>query len=81
MLGPGIVWMALAQGSGELIWWPYIIAKYGLGFLFLDSVERSDTSLLIAYLMVVGIIFVIVNTVVDIVYGLVNPTVRVVGRK
>jgi len=27
--------MALAQGSGELIWWPYIIAKYGLSFLFL----------------------------------------------
>jgi len=27
--------MALAQGSGELIWWPYIIAKYGLTFLFL----------------------------------------------
>src|SRR3989338_7391913 len=34
-LGPGIIWMALAQGSGELIWWPYIVAKYGLGFLFL----------------------------------------------
>jgi len=34
-LGPGIVWMALAQGSGELIWWPYIVAKYGTGFLFL----------------------------------------------
>ncbi|GMU21409.1 MAG: hypothetical protein AMXMBFR13_15020 [Phycisphaerae bacterium] len=34
-LGPGVVWMALAQGSGELVWWPYIIAKYGLGFLFL----------------------------------------------
>lgn len=34
-LGPGVVWMALAQGSGELIWWPYMIAKYGLGFLFL----------------------------------------------
>jgi hypothetical protein len=25
----------LPQGSGELIWWPYIIAKYGLSFLFL----------------------------------------------
>jgi Mn2+/Fe2+ NRAMP family transporter len=35
MIGPGIVWMALAQGSGELIWWPRLIAKYGLGFLFL----------------------------------------------
>jgi hypothetical protein len=30
-----MIWMALAQGSGELIWWPYIIAKYGLAFLFL----------------------------------------------
>ena len=30
-----MVWMALAQGSGELIWWPYIIAKYGLAFLCL----------------------------------------------
>jgi len=34
-LGPGIVWMALAQGSGELIWWPYMVAKYGLTFLWL----------------------------------------------
>ncbi|GAB6142122.1 hypothetical protein JCM14076_28510 [Methylosoma difficile] len=34
-LGPGIVWMALAQGSGELIWWPYMVAKYGLAFLCL----------------------------------------------
>jgi Mn2+/Fe2+ NRAMP family transporter len=34
-LGPGIVWMALAQGSGELIWWPYLCAKYGLAFLFI----------------------------------------------
>src|SRR3990172_4538011 len=34
-LGPGMIWMALAQGSGELIWWPFIIAKYGLTFLFL----------------------------------------------
>lgn len=33
--GPGVIWMALAQGSGELIWWPYVIAKYGLAFLFL----------------------------------------------
>lgn len=34
-LGPGVIFLALAQGSGELIWWPYIIAKYGLTFLFL----------------------------------------------
>ena len=34
-LGPGVVWMALAQGSGELIWWPYMVAKYGLTFIWL----------------------------------------------
>ena len=32
-VGPGILWAALAQGSGELIFWPYITAKYGAAFL------------------------------------------------
>ncbi len=32
-IGPGILWAALAQGSGELIWWPYLTAKYGAAFL------------------------------------------------
>ncbi|MQA05254.1 MAG: hypothetical protein GEV07_21860 [Streptosporangiales bacterium] len=31
--GPGIVYVALAQGSGELIFWPYVVAKYGPAFL------------------------------------------------
>lgn len=53
----------------------------GMGFIFLQAVERADTSLLVAYLVVVGLIFVSVNTVVDLVYGLVNPMVRVAGRK
>lgn len=33
MFGPGLIWVAMAQGSGELIWWPYMVAKYGLFFL------------------------------------------------
>ena len=53
----------------------------GMGFMFLEAVERSDTSLLVAYLVVVGVIFVAVNMVVDIVYGLVNPMVRIAGTK
>jgi hypothetical protein len=32
--GTGSVFMALSQGSGELIWWPYIVGKYGLAFVF-----------------------------------------------
>ena len=52
----------------------------GMGFMFLEAVERSDTSLLVAYIVFVGALFVVVNTVVDIIYGLVNPTVRIAGR-
>jgi hypothetical protein len=33
MFGPGLVWAGLSQGSGELIWWPYMVAKYGTYFL------------------------------------------------
>jgi len=29
------VWAATAQGSGELIWWPYLVARYGGAFLAL----------------------------------------------
>jgi len=53
----------------------------GLGFLFMEAVERADASLLVAYLMFVGIVMVGVNTVVDIIYGVVNPTIRITGAK
>jgi peptide/nickel transport system permease protein len=53
----------------------------GMGYMFLEAVERSDISLLIAYLIVVGSVFVMVNTLVDILYGFINPTVRIAGRK
>lgn len=53
----------------------------GMGFMFLQAIERADTSLLVAYLIVVGAIFVTVNTLVDIIYGMVNPMIRIAGRK
>jgi peptide/nickel transport system permease protein len=53
----------------------------GMGFMFLEAVERSDTALLVAYLVVVGAMFVVINTLVDIVYGFINPMVRVTGAK
>jgi peptide/nickel transport system permease protein len=52
----------------------------GMGFMFLEAVERSDTSLLVAYLVVVGVIFVVVNTIVDVIYGFVNPKIRIASR-
>ncbi|WP_027257399.1 ABC transporter permease [Leisingera aquimarina] len=49
----------------------------GMGFMFLEAVNRVDTPLIVAYLIVVGFIFVVTNTIVDLVYGLVNPTVNI----
>ena len=60
----------------ELVFqWP------GMGFMFLEAVHRADISLLIAYLVVVATIFTVVNTIVDILYGFINPTVRIAGTK
>ena len=53
----------------------------GMGFLFLEAVNRVDTPLIVAYLIVVGLIFVITNTLVDLIYGLVNPTVKLAEGK
>ncbi|AEF55165.1 ABC transporter permease [Marinomonas posidonica] len=52
----------------------------GMGFLFMDAVSRVDTPLISAYLMVVGGMFVVMNTLVDLIYGLVNPTVRLASH-
>ncbi len=52
----------------------------GMGFMFLEAINRVDTPLIVAYLIVVGLIFVITNTIVDIIYGFVNPMVKLTGR-
>lgn len=51
----------------------------GMGLLFMEAVTRVDVPLISAYLIVVGIIFVVTNTLVDVVYGMVNPRVRIPG--
>lgn len=53
----------------------------GLGTLFIQAIDRADTSLLVSYIIVVGALFVTVNTLVDILYGFINPMVRIAGRK
>lgn len=52
----------------------------GMGLMFLEAITRSDIPLIVAYLMMVGVIFVITNTLVDLIYGLVNPTVKLAGK-
>ncbi len=52
----------------------------GMGFMFLEAVNRSDIPLIVAYIMFVGFLFVLVNTLVDLLYGIINPTVNLLGK-
>ena len=48
----------------------------GMGFMFLEATKRADIPLITGYLLFVGLIFVIINTIVDVLYGLLNPKIR-----
>ncbi|NRB55266.1 MAG: ABC transporter permease [Salinicola sp.] len=52
----------------------------GAGLMFLDAIERADMPLVVAYLMVVGLMFVVTNTLVDLLYRVLNPRVTLSGR-
>lgn len=53
----------------------------GVGFMFLEAVDHSDIPLLTTYIIFVGLIFVTTNTLIDLIYGLIDPTVNLVGGK
>ena len=51
----------------------------GMGFLFLEAVTRSDIPLITTYLVLVGLFFVITNTIVDLVSLALDPRVSLEG--
>jgi len=53
-----------------------IFAIPGLGTLLIDSVVRADFPILQGSVVVIACIVLVVNLVVDIAYGLINPKVR-----
>ncbi|ART79866.1 ABC transporter permease [Oceanisphaera avium] len=52
----------------------------GIGLLFLDAINRVDTPLITTYVIFVGFVFVLTNTLVDLIYGLINPTVNLAAK-
>jgi peptide/nickel transport system permease protein len=65
--------VAFAITTETVFNWP------GLGALFVKSVEVVDIPVMGAYLMFVGLIFVIVNLFVDMLYFLIDPRLRTGG--
>ena len=48
----------------------------GMGKLIIDSIRILDRPVIVAYLMLIVVLFVMINLLVDIVYSLLDPRVR-----
>jgi len=48
----------------------------GMGFLFIQAVHFADIPIMVAYLVMVALFFVIINLIVDLLYFVVDPRLR-----
>ena len=53
----------------------------GMGFLFLEAVSRADIPLITTYLIVVGFLFVVTNTFVDVLSLKLDPRISLEGKR
>jgi peptide/nickel transport system permease protein len=58
-----------------------VFAYPGMGKLLIDSIGRLDRPVIVAYLMLVVVLFVVINFVVDLVYAALDPRVRLSEAK
>jgi len=63
--------IAFAIVTESIFAWP------GTGKLLIDSITQLDRPVIVAYLMVIVTIFIAINLVVDVVYSLLDPRVRI----
>ena len=62
--------IAFAVVTETVFAWP------GMGKLLIDSISRLDRPVIVAYLMIVVAMFTVINLVVDILYSILDPRVR-----
>jgi peptide/nickel transport system permease protein len=62
--------IAFAIITETVFQWP------GMGLLFIQAVQNVDIPIMAAYLVLVGLIFVTINLVVDVLYTVVDPRLR-----
>ncbi len=58
-----------------------IFAWPGMGKLLLEAIQRLDRPVIVAYVIVVVVLFVTINLLVDILYSLLDPRVRLSEAK
>jgi peptide/nickel transport system permease protein len=66
--------IAFALITESVFQWP------GMGLLFLRAVQNVDIPIMSAYLLLVAFIFVTINLIVDLMYAVVDPRIRLDAR-
>jgi peptide/nickel transport system permease protein len=66
--------LAFAVVTETIFAWP------GIGKLLIDSIMRLDRPVVVAYLLSIVSLFIVINFVVDVLYSLVDPRVRLGDR-
>lgn len=82
-LAPVITLLAVDFGAllGGVVITEIVFSWPGLGRATYLAAQSRDVPLVIGSVLVLVIIFVLINSVVDIVYGLLNPRARIGGRR
>jgi peptide/nickel transport system permease protein len=58
-----------------------VFAWPGMGKLLIDSIQRLDRPVIVAYLVITVVMFVVINLVVDLLYSALDPRVRLKEAK
>lgn len=67
--------IAFAIVTESVFAWP------GMGKLIIDSIRVLDRPVIVAYLMLIVVLFILINLAVDVVYSLLDPRVRLSEAK
>ena len=67
--------VAFAVVTESVFAWP------GMGKLLIDSINVLDRPVIVAYLLVIVMLFVLINLVVDLAYSALDPRVRLAGSE
>ena len=67
--------IAFAIVTESIFAWP------GMGKLVIDSIFQLDRPVVVAYLMITVLMFVVINLVIDILYSILDPRVRLTAAK
>lgn len=66
--------LAFAVVTESVFSWP------GMGKLLIDSILLMDRPVVVAYLMIVVVIFIVINLIVDILYAALDPRIRLTTK-